>query len=60
MKLGCMLCHQLGQEMTRLFDKPEHWDAVWERAGMKPTAEGARQAILRESLAEWNTAHCRG
>jgi streptogramin lyase len=55
MKLGCMLCHQMGQEMTRLFDRPEHWDAVWERAGMKPTAEGLGKRILGESLAEWGT-----
>jgi len=55
MKLGCMLCHQIGQEMSRLFDKPEHWDAVWERAGMKSTADGLGRKILRESLADWNT-----
>ena len=55
MKLGCMLCHQMGQEMTRLFDRPEHWDAVWERAGMHPTAEGLGKRILRESLADWGT-----
>ncbi len=53
MKLGCMLCHQMGQEMSRLFDRPEHWDAVWERAGMKPTAEGLGKRILGESLADW-------
>jgi hypothetical protein len=50
-----MLCHQMGQEMTRLFDRSEHWDAVWERAGMKPTAEGLGKRILGESLAEWGT-----
>ena len=55
MKLGCMLCHQMGQEMTRLFDRPEHWDAVWERAGMLSTAEGLGKRILRESLADWGT-----
>ncbi len=55
MKLGCMLCHQMGQEITRLFDRPEHWDAVWERAGMLSTAEGLGKRILRESLADWGT-----
>ena len=55
MKLGCMLCHQMGQEITRLFDRPEHWDAVWERAGMLSTAEGLGKRLLRESLADWGT-----
>jgi streptogramin lyase len=55
MKLGCMLCHQMGQEISRLFDRPEHWDAVWERAGMLSTAEGLGKRVLRESLAEWNS-----
>jgi streptogramin lyase len=52
-KLGCMLCHQLGQEITRLWTKPEHWDAVWERAGMMPTAEGLGKRVLRNSLSDW-------
>ena len=55
MKLGCMLCHQMGQEMSRLFSRPEHWDAVWERAGMGPTAEALGKRVLRESLADWGT-----
>src|SRR5688572_13761331 len=45
MKLGCMLCHQMGQEITRLWTRPEHWDAVWERAGMLSTAEGLGKRI---------------
>jgi streptogramin lyase len=53
MKLGCMLCHQMGQEITRLWTRPEHWDAVWERAGMQPTADALGKRVLRESLADW-------
>ena len=54
-KLGCMLCHQMGQEITRLWTRPEHWDAVWERAGMKRTAEALGKRVLRNSLADWGT-----
>jgi streptogramin lyase len=54
-KLGCMLCHQMGQEITRLWTKPEHWDAVWERAGMVRTAESLGKRVLRNSLADWGT-----
>jgi streptogramin lyase len=53
MKLGCMLCHQMGQEITRLWTRPEHWDAVWERAGMQPSADALGTRVLRESLADW-------
>lgn len=60
MKLGCMLCHQLGQEISRLFDRPEHWDAVWDRAQMVRTAEGLGKAALRASLADWGTRIANG
>lgn len=60
MKLGCMLCHQLGQDISRLFDKPEHWDAVWERAQMVRTAEGLGKAVLRTSLSDWGARIARG
>lgn len=52
-KLGCMLCHQLGQEITRIWARPEDWDAVWERAGMERTAESLGRRVLQKSLAEW-------
>jgi streptogramin lyase len=52
-KLGCMLCHQLGQEISRLFTRPEHWDAIWDRAGMRRTAESLGLRVLTNSLAEW-------
>jgi streptogramin lyase len=52
-KLGCMLCHQLGQDISRLFTRPEHWDAVWERAQMVRTADSLGKGVLRKSLAEW-------
>jgi streptogramin lyase len=54
-KLGCMLCHQLGQEITRLWTKPEDWDAVWDRAGMERTAKSLSKPVLKKSLAAWAT-----
>jgi hypothetical protein len=52
-KLNCMLCHQLGQEITRLWTREEDWDAVWERAGMVNSAKGLGRNVLRKSLADW-------
>jgi streptogramin lyase len=52
-KLSCMLCHQLGQEITRLWTREQDWDAVWERAGMVNTAKGLGRNVLRKSLADW-------
>lgn len=52
-KLNCMLCHQLGQEITRLWTREQDWDAVWERAGMVNSAKGLGRNVLRKSLAEW-------
>ena len=55
MKLGCMLCHQLGGELTRLWPKPEHWDVVWQRAGnMNRTADRVGREALKASLSAWN------
>jgi hypothetical protein len=54
-KLNCMLCHQLGQEISRLWTHPEHWDAVWERANMVNTAKGLGRDQLRKSLSDWGT-----
>src|SRR5207253_9377460 len=53
MKLGCMLCHQLGQEITRVWLRPTDWDAVWERAGMDGTAKRLAKEPLKKSLAAW-------
>jgi len=54
-KLGCMLCHQLGQEITRLWTKPDDWDAVWDRAGMERTAARLGKQVTKKSLAAWAT-----
>src|SRR3954447_6183130 len=53
MKLGCMLCHQLGQGITRVWLEPTAWDAVWERAGMEGTAKRLAKDPLKKSLAAW-------
>jgi streptogramin lyase len=61
MKLGCMLCHQLGGEMTRLWAKPEHWDVIWQRAGnMGRTADRIGRDALRSSFASWNSRIAQG
>ncbi|MBM3771002.1 MAG: hypothetical protein FJW27_06885 [Acidimicrobiia bacterium] len=60
MKLACMLCHQMGQDISRLFDRPEHWDAVWDRAQMVRTAEGLGKQVLKQSLADWGTRIAQG
>ena len=52
-KLGCMLCHQMGQEITRLWVRPGDWDAVWDRAGMEGTAARLGKPVLKKSLAAW-------
>ena len=53
MKLNCMLCHQLGQEISRIWLEPDHWDAVWDRAGMGRTADALGRDALKTSLADW-------
>ena len=53
MKLSCMLCHQLGQEISRLWLEPDHWEAVWDRAGMGRTADSLGRDLLKDSLADW-------
>ena len=55
MKLNCMLCHQMGQAISRLWLEPEHWDAVWDRAGMGRTADGLGRDALSASLVDWTT-----
>jgi streptogramin lyase len=54
-KLACMLCHQLGQEITRIWTRPEDWDALWERAGMVGSAKSLGRNALKKSLADWAT-----
>ena len=53
MKLSCMLCHQMGQEISRVWLEPDHWDAVWERAGMDNSADALGRDALKTSLADW-------
>ena len=53
MKLNCMLCHQMGQQISRIWLEPEHWDAVWDRAGMGRTADSLGRDLLKDSLADW-------
>ncbi len=53
MKLNCMLCHQMGQEISRIWLEPDHWDAVWDRAGMGRTADALGRDALKTSLADW-------
>lgn len=53
-KVGCHTCHQIGGELTRLFTKPEQWDAVWRRAGtMSSTADQLGREVLAKHLAAW-------
>ena len=53
MKLNCMLCHQMGQQISRIWLEPDHWDAVWDRAGMGRTADSLGRDLLKDSLADW-------
>ena len=53
MKLSCMLCHQMGQPISRLWLEPDHWDAVWDRAGMGRTADSLGRDLLKDSLSDW-------
>ena len=55
MKLSCMLCHQMGQEISRLWLEPDHWEAVWDRAGMGRTADSLGREALSDSLADWTS-----
>ena len=55
MKLSCMLCHQMGQEISRIWLEPDHWDVVWDRAGMGRTADALGRDALKSSLADWTS-----
>ena len=55
MKLSCMLCHQMGQEISRIWLEPDHWEAVWDRAGMGRTADSLGSELLKETLADWSS-----
>ncbi|MEO2199165.1 MAG: hypothetical protein ABGY72_24185 [bacterium] len=55
MKLSCMLCHQMGQEISRLWLEPDAWDVVWDRAGMGRTADTLGREVLKDSLSDWSS-----
>ena len=53
-KLDCMLCHQLGVGLTRLWTKPEDWEHVWSRMEfMQLYAKSLGIDPLKQSLADW-------
>ena len=55
-KLGCMLCHQLGVQITRGFAKPQDWEDTWHRAGvMNATADALGREPLKQSLVDWDS-----
>lgn len=55
MKLGCMLCHQLGGDITRIWPREADWDVIWKRAGnMDRSADRNGREALAKSLAAWN------
>ena len=54
MKLSCMLCHQLGANVTRFRTSPEAWDAALRLTnGMPQTAASLGTDALTKSLADW-------
>ncbi len=55
MKLSCMLCHQMGQEISRLWLEADAWDVVWDRAGMGRTADNLGRDVLKDSLVDWTS-----
>ena len=56
MKLGCMLCHQLGARPTRFRTSPEAWDTAFRRTNRMPeTAAVLGSEVLLNSLAEWGS-----
>jgi streptogramin lyase len=53
-KLSCIVCHQQGYELTRLWTRPEYWDLVWHRAtSMERSAERLGHDALRSANADW-------
>ena len=56
MKLGCMLCHQLGADPTRFRTSPEAWDEAFRRTSrMLETAVVLGADALTKSLANWGS-----
>ena len=56
MKLGCMLCHQLGADPTRFRTSPEAWDEAFRRTSrMLETAAVLGADALTKSLADWGS-----
>ena len=54
-KLDCMLCHQMGIQLTRIWPYPDDWIHVWEREDtMMQYAKRHGIDPLKTALADWN------
>ncbi len=61
MKLGCMLCHQIGIKTTRSLVTREAYDAGTKKAGtMYQTSLGLNREALLDSLANWSQRIAKG
>ena len=61
MKLGCMLCHQIGIKQTRSLVTREAYDAGTKKAGtMYNTSVGLGRDALLDSLADWSGRIAKG
>jgi hypothetical protein len=61
MKLGCMLCHQIGIKATRSLVTREAYDAGTKKAGtMYNTSVGLGRDGLLDSLADWSQRIAKG
>lgn len=55
-KLGCVLCHQMGSQPTRINTHPSDWENAWARASsMVATADALGREMLAKHLADWNS-----
>ncbi len=53
-KLGCELCHQVGDSETRDLLAPSDWDQAWNLAAtMSGTANGLGRAVAAQYFADW-------
>lgn len=53
-KLGCMVCHQIGAEITRALSSPQDFETTWRKAGvMSLTADALGREPLKASLVDW-------
>jgi hypothetical protein len=60
-KLGCELCHQVGDEHTRDLTTPLQWDSAWMLAGtMNGTANGLGREVAKEVFSDWGTRIANG